>query len=333
MSTVRLHGGIPSGTRGALVDRFRGDPSIQVFMSGDRVEPAGRDCADQPRAALEPSGADLGMTLNNRKLLLPKVDSALSSVTPKNVRCIHPWVTCLEKLDAIARRFEQGKAAADFVRHYEDAAHILRQRSALPPLDTELPELIELIAREDNKHMPTAAHLAFHPDRSERWKFIEDAWTAIDSMFWGAPRPSPCSVCARTMRSAATAGWAAARSRERVHALGQDQSGIFGDTTVVGLDQSTHPSGSTERPSVQLKLDYTTSARSGAFKVLELPPFSGVDERTEYPRCLERGVRPPLLDRRREPTSFPVLGLRRAGPPERCPGSFVQKSLLAPEFE
>src|SRR6185312_10054650 len=39
---------------------------------------------------------------------------------PKAVRCVHPLVTCLEKLEAIARKFDRGKAPADFVRHYED---------------------------------------------------------------------------------------------------------------------------------------------------------------------------------------------------------------------
>ena len=32
---VRLHGGVPSGSRGALIDRFREDPKCQVFLSTD----------------------------------------------------------------------------------------------------------------------------------------------------------------------------------------------------------------------------------------------------------------------------------------------------------
>ncbi len=35
LGSVRLHGGVPSKHRGALLDRFRDDPSIQVFLSTD----------------------------------------------------------------------------------------------------------------------------------------------------------------------------------------------------------------------------------------------------------------------------------------------------------
>ncbi len=35
LGAVRLHGGVPSARRGALVDRFRGDPEVQVFLSTD----------------------------------------------------------------------------------------------------------------------------------------------------------------------------------------------------------------------------------------------------------------------------------------------------------
>lgn len=62
---------------------------------------------------------------------------------PKSVWCIHPWVTCLEKIDAIATRFSKGKAAPDFVRHYEDAARILRAQQELPPLQLGIRELVE----------------------------------------------------------------------------------------------------------------------------------------------------------------------------------------------
>jgi superfamily II DNA or RNA helicase len=35
LGTVRLHGGVPTGKRGELIDRFFDDPSIQVFLSTD----------------------------------------------------------------------------------------------------------------------------------------------------------------------------------------------------------------------------------------------------------------------------------------------------------
>ena len=45
---------------------------------------------------------------------------------PKDVRCVHPLVTLLEKLDAIMRRHpREPMEPASFVRHYEDAAQIV----------------------------------------------------------------------------------------------------------------------------------------------------------------------------------------------------------------
>lgn len=115
---------------------------------------------------------------------------------PRSVRCVHPWVTCLEKLDAIARRFERGQAAPAFVRHYEDAARILTAWNQLPHLETDLPSLLRALAEDDHKPMPAASHPAFQVDpQSERWQEIERAWKRIDSMFWG-PRVKLDVACA-----------------------------------------------------------------------------------------------------------------------------------------
>ncbi len=54
---------------------------------------------------------------------------------PKGVRCVHPLVTLVEKLDNLRRRFPNEWAeAATFVRHYEDAAHIIANAARLPEL-------------------------------------------------------------------------------------------------------------------------------------------------------------------------------------------------------
>lgn len=51
------------------------------------------------------------------------------------MRCVHPLVTLIEKLDALMRRFPRTEAApATVVRHYEEAARIVRARASLPPL-------------------------------------------------------------------------------------------------------------------------------------------------------------------------------------------------------
>ena len=104
---------------------------------------------------------------------------------PKNIRCIHPWVTGLKKIDAIATRFTKGKAAPDFVRHYEDVAQILRARHELPPLASGLDGLIEALALEDRTPMPSPDHASLNPDDSARWQEVRQAWSAIQPMFWG----------------------------------------------------------------------------------------------------------------------------------------------------
>lgn len=108
---------------------------------------------------------------------------------PHGVRCVHPMVTALEKLEAIARKFDRGKAAPDFVRHYEDAAHIILRAGSLPELKGGMPELISRLEAEDGKAMPASSHPAFSPAASERWHELERAWTAIGPMYWGPRLP------------------------------------------------------------------------------------------------------------------------------------------------
>ncbi len=104
---------------------------------------------------------------------------------PRQVRTIHPWATCLEKIEAIAQRFQKGHAAPRFVRHYEDAARILVARERLPPLEDGLSQLVDDLARDDKKIMPTSKHPAFQPASSPHWREVQEAWKAIQPMFWG----------------------------------------------------------------------------------------------------------------------------------------------------
>lgn len=104
---------------------------------------------------------------------------------PRQVRTIHPWATCLEKIEAIARKFGRGDAAPSFVRHYEDAARILDAQGRLPPLDDGLEQLVEDLAVRDKKPMPSPDDPAFRPDASPRWDEVRGSWEAIGPMFWG----------------------------------------------------------------------------------------------------------------------------------------------------
>ena len=94
-------------------------------------------------------------------------------------------MTCLEKIDAIAGRFERGKAAGDFVRHYEDVARILRARERLPELENGLQNLLVELANTDRTQMPSCEHASLNPSDSERWQGVKQAWEAIAPLFWG----------------------------------------------------------------------------------------------------------------------------------------------------
>jgi hypothetical protein len=105
---------------------------------------------------------------------------------PTCMRCIHPLVTLVEKLDAIGRRFQAGTDPAQYVRHFEDAAHIIQAESNLPKLDDSPARLVgEMFAQRQVRQIPVAADPAFLPGVGEAWASIRLAYQSIASMFWG----------------------------------------------------------------------------------------------------------------------------------------------------
>ena len=105
---------------------------------------------------------------------------------PRSVRCVHPLVTLLEKLDAASKRFGRGYASDTFVRHYEDAAQILRAVNDLPELDRSSLELAqEMVASKDIPALPNADDPAWLLEDEGRRGELEAAYQRIDPMFWG----------------------------------------------------------------------------------------------------------------------------------------------------
>ena len=122
-------------------------------------------------------------TLRARGLLAGFVDNE-----PKAIRCVHPLVTLLDKLDAISGRFAKAKEAPSFVRHYEDAARIIlaANEGQLPPLDHGPRELAREMAKAgDIRAVPTASDPAFALAAGERRAEVERAYVATALMFWG----------------------------------------------------------------------------------------------------------------------------------------------------
>jgi hypothetical protein len=118
--------------------------------------------------------------------------SALGDLTdnrPKQLRCVHPLVTLIEKLDAIAKRFPRETIEpATFVRHFEDAARIIERTTVLPPLSEYVNAralVDEMLAQKQIAAIPATSCSAFLPSDSPRWEAVRGARHAIGPMFWG----------------------------------------------------------------------------------------------------------------------------------------------------
>ena len=112
---------------------------------------------------------------------------------PTKVNCVHPLVTLIEKLDAIIHRFPKNDVLASaFVRHYEDAAHIIQGMDSLPPMGDfdGVGSLIATMLREKQiRKIPDPTDACFNPAKGERWGQVLRAHESIDPLFWG-PRLS-----------------------------------------------------------------------------------------------------------------------------------------------
>lgn len=109
-------------------------------------------------------------------------DIAFEDNRPRSIHCVLPEVTCLEKIEAISRRFNRAPfEPATFVRHYEDIARILRSG--------HVPErsLLEQMKEEgDLNKWPEALDPAFVPEADpDRWELLKASWQEIQPLFWG----------------------------------------------------------------------------------------------------------------------------------------------------
>lgn len=116
---------------------------------------------------------------------------------PGAVRCVHPVVTLLEKLDALSRRYNREVVEADgFVRHYEDAARIVRSLDRLPPTETSALDLArDMLAQKDIAAMPSAEDPSLLLAAPEKRILVERAYAKIAPMFFG-PRIPLDDACA-----------------------------------------------------------------------------------------------------------------------------------------
>jgi hypothetical protein len=117
---------------------------------------------------------------------------------PAAVRCVHPFVTLFEKLDAMSRRYGREAMEADaFVRHYEDAAQIVRAAQALPEMGMSAIDLAaDILAQKDIAALPRPDEPALLLADPGKRGDVERAYQAITPMFWGPriPLHEACSV-------------------------------------------------------------------------------------------------------------------------------------------
>lgn len=110
---------------------------------------------------------------------------------PRAVRCVHPVVTLLEKLDALSRRYSRDVVEADaFVRHYEDAARIIGALDRLPAIETSSLALAEdMLTEKGIAALPSADDPSLVLDDPEKRASVERAYAKIAPMFWGKRIP------------------------------------------------------------------------------------------------------------------------------------------------
>ena len=117
---------------------------------------------------------------------------------PRQVRCVHPLVTLLEKLDALSRRYGREPIEADScVRHYEDAARIVRALDRLPPSEIPARTLADdMLSQKDIAALPSAEDPSLVLDDPAKRAAVEQAYGRISPMFWGPriPLDEACQV-------------------------------------------------------------------------------------------------------------------------------------------
>lgn len=157
-------------------------PFVRLEVGRARVVP----CVERPL------GSFVHSYLLDRGMLADYLDNR-----PAAVRCVHPVVTLFEKLDAVARRYGRDELEADtFVRHYEDAAQIVRAIDELPELGMAPAQLAgEMLAERDISALPTPDEPAFHLTDARKRADVERAYEKIAPMYWG-PRIPLDEACA-----------------------------------------------------------------------------------------------------------------------------------------
>ena len=188
VSGARVHLDVDGADRS-----WRGAP-LQVHYEGRHQ--ADLDATMRPYVLLEVGGArvqpwvscHLSSFVHDEPAVREQAHSYIDN-RPRGVRCVHPLVTLIEKLDAVSRRaVRDDLEPATFVRHYEDAARIIEARDGLPPLEgyASVRELVaEMDAEKQIRSVPRSDDGAFSPAIHPAAPQIRAAYEAVSGMYWG----------------------------------------------------------------------------------------------------------------------------------------------------
>lgn len=118
-----------------------------------------------------------------------------SNNRPTDIACVHPFVTMLDKLDSVVKRYDRKDfSPEEFVRHYEDLAHLIDNVDVFPPLSEEDRTTIIGKSLGDREVLPNSPALLLEDD--DRREQLEAAHEEIRPMFWG-DRVSLKECCAK----------------------------------------------------------------------------------------------------------------------------------------
>lgn len=124
--------------------------------------------------------------LHEHAIALGAMDGLVDN-RPPPVRCVHPLVTLIEKLDAMTRRWERADLdPVVFVRHWEDAASVIDALPALPASPMSAGDLVaEMLATRQIRARPTSNHPAFTLQPGPRADALVSGHAAISGMYFG----------------------------------------------------------------------------------------------------------------------------------------------------
>ena len=117
-----------SGTIGEVADKSRRAAGIPRELPGQASGSGGS------ARATPPVRRDMTSFVHDY-LAATKQRTSFDDNRPMSVRCVHPLVRLVEKLDALHQSVPREEAApTTFVRHFEDAARVIHGSAKLPPL-------------------------------------------------------------------------------------------------------------------------------------------------------------------------------------------------------